>query len=272
MCPWLSPSASQTSTATCSDVAEAALLQLDAAAVGSLLSTLERLSRSSMMAFRRSAWPTMMRRNRSASAGSSLAPSSSVSAKPLIEVTGVLISCETLATKSRRMASSAAGGVTSFSTTIGTDALSPSSPLQASRRAVDRSVARVRRRATMSRPRPAGRSASDGGDRSPAARGCARPPGCCGPCASLGLDPEQAGGRGVDVMTRSWLSTASTPSTMLARMASRSLRLSVTVRICLVELAGHAVEARPPPRRTPRCARRGARGRSRRRRSARRRA
>ena len=69
------------------------------------------------MAFSRSAWPEMMRTKRCAASGSSRAPSSRVSAKPLMEVTGVLSSCETLATKSRRTASRRLSRVTSLSTT-----------------------------------------------------------------------------------------------------------------------------------------------------------
>ncbi len=82
----------------------------------SLCSIFERLSRSSMMACKRSACLAMIRRKRSASCGSFMAPSSRVSTKPLIEVTGVFSSGETLATKSRRMCSSRRKSVTSLST------------------------------------------------------------------------------------------------------------------------------------------------------------
>ncbi len=69
------------------------------------------------MAFRRSACVATMRKNRSASCGSRRAPSNSVSTKPLIDVIGVFSSCDTLATKSRRMFSKRRKCVTSESTT-----------------------------------------------------------------------------------------------------------------------------------------------------------
>ena len=89
-------------------------------------SRLESASRSSMIEFRRSACPAMMRRNRRPASGSSIAPSASVSAKPLIDVTGVLSSCDTLATKSLRTASRRRRRVTSFTTTTA-PATAPSS-------------------------------------------------------------------------------------------------------------------------------------------------
>ena len=70
-----------------------------------------------MIEFRRSACPTMMRRKRCAPPGRPARRPRSVSTKPLIEVTGVLSSCETLATKSRRTVSSRLSRVTSLSTT-----------------------------------------------------------------------------------------------------------------------------------------------------------
>ena len=68
------------------------------------------------MAWSRSAFFFMIARNRRAASGSSIAPSWRVSMKPLSEVTGVRISCEAFATKSRRIRSSRRMLVTSLST------------------------------------------------------------------------------------------------------------------------------------------------------------
>ena len=70
--------------------------------VPSLCSIRDSARRSSIMEANRSACFAMISKNRRLSAGSSAAPSSSVSTNPLIEATGVLSSCDTFATKSRR--------------------------------------------------------------------------------------------------------------------------------------------------------------------------
>ena len=74
--------------------------------VPSLCSMRERANKSSMIDASLSACRAMIWRNRRASIGSSLAPSRRVSTKPLIDAIGVFSSCDTLATKSRRMFSS----------------------------------------------------------------------------------------------------------------------------------------------------------------------
>ncbi len=63
------------------------------------------------------------------------------------------------------------------------------------------------------------------------------------PVGLLGLDPEQAGGRGVDRDDALLPSTASTPSVMPASTASRSLRSSVIV--WMVSLSRRPMAFRP---------------------------
>jgi hypothetical protein len=66
----------------------------------------DRVSRSSMISFRRSVCLAMICKKFVAFFGSLSAPASKVSTKPLMEVMGVFSSWETLATKSRRVFSS----------------------------------------------------------------------------------------------------------------------------------------------------------------------
>ena len=181
-----------------------------------------------MIEFRRSACPAMMRTNRRAASGSSRAPSSSVSAKPLIEVTGVLSSWETFATKSRLTASSRLRRVTSLSTTTAPTTLSVSWSACSSVPLACRSRSSAPTRITT--------SASTGR--------C--PPSVCAttrwrsglrttswmdlPSASAGLVSSRRAAAALTAIRRSSVSTASTPSTMLESTASRSLRSWVSVR------------------------------------------
>ena len=180
-----------------------------------------------MIEFSRSACPAMMRTKRRAASGSSSAPSSSVSAKPLIEVTGVLSSCETLATKSRRTASSLLRRVTSFSTTTAPTSSPSSSPC---------SNVPLAWRLRSSAPTRMTMSASTG----------LWPPSVCAttcwrsglrttswmdlPSAAAGSVSSRRAAAALTAITRSSVSTARTPSTMLASTASRSLRSCVSRR------------------------------------------
>ena len=182
--------------------------------VPSLCSIRERARRSSMIDASRSACLAMMLRNRRWSAGSSPAPSSNVSTKPLIEAIGVLSSCDTLATKSRRTFSSRCMAVTSFKTIT-----APPSP-ERSRSAVPR------RRIVRSRPPRSRRSSSTGSRQSIARRANRRRSGlrttsCSGRrmARSESTASSSAAARLIPT-TRCRASMASTPSIMLPRTAS----------------------------------------------------
>ena len=170
-----------------------------------------------------------------------MAPSSSVSTKPLIEVTGVLSSCETLATKSRRTASSRLRRVTSLSTTTApTDSVAVAGAQQ---RAVGLQVAVLGadaharcRASTGSCPdRVCGHDALQVGVADDLLHGAA--------LGRLRLDAEQARGGGVDgddalvgVHGEHALDHAREHRLALVALAGERADL-------LVELVGHVVEA-----------------------------
>ena len=178
------------------------------------------------MACRRSACRATMSRNRSACGRSSMAPSRRVSTKPLMLVIGVLSSCDTLATKSRRMFSSRRIWVMSFSTTS-----MPRSRPAAFRRAVA-VPCRKRSASPRSTISPVVGSAFDMASVSRRCSPTLRITSCTvRPRACAAGTPRSASAAGFMAMTWACGSSASTPSCMLTRIASCSLRCCVTTLI-----------------------------------------
>ena len=184
----------------------------------------DRLSRSEMMALSRSACLWMMDRNRCASSRSSGGFSCSVSTKPLMLVMGVRSSCETLATKSRRMFSRRRNRVTSLSTSSAPrrSPRGPCRPVACTCRYV--SFSRLRTMSPSTGPSP--RSASSVSSRRSGLRttSCTLRPSACS-----GASPSRRAPARFRPSTVSSVSMASTPSTMELSTASSSLRCFSTV-------------------------------------------
>ena len=190
-----------------------------------------------MIALSRSACLAMICRNRMRVVGMSIAPSNSVSTKPLIDAIGVFNSCDTLATKSWRTFSKwrKRGNVVEHDHRA--DAAAGRRRAAPCRGCGESFPAR---RAARRRLRSARRSAGPGW-RIAADRRCAELLASCGPATSACRLPINSAAARFKLITRSCGSTANTPSTMLASTASCScpLRPMAWLRssICWAKLA-----------------------------------